>query len=274
MNASTPQRILADRITEHLLVEKRGPFVWLTFNDPARHNAVSYEMWEGVAQALETLHADPEVLGLVFTGAGDKSFVSGANIKQFDDLRTGRAAAEAYELVAERAQLAIFNFPKPTLARIHGYCIGGGLNIALCCDLRVASENSQFSIPAGRLGLGYRLSAIRNLVTAVGPAQALEIFLTASRFNAQDALRRGLLHACVPYAELDSAVAERLTAIEGNAPLTLQAGKFMIRQLQKMSSEVDFGECQRLLMQCFASEDYAEGKRAFAEKRKPVFKGR
>lgn len=270
----TSIRLLQDSITEHLVVEKRGAVAWITFNDPARHNAVSYAMWEGITTALAHLETDSEIRAVVLTGAGEKSFVSGANIKQFDDLRSGREAAQDYEVVAERAQLAIYNFSKPSLARIHGYCIGGGLNIALCCDIRIASAASQFSIPAGRLGLGYRLSALRNLVTVVGAAQALDIFLTGSRFGADEALQRGLVHLVTPREELDDRLGEKLAAIAANAPLTLKAGKFMVRQLQRLPSDIDLEACQTMLMQCFDSEDYEEGKRAFAEKRPPAFQGR
>lgn len=269
----TAERILQDRITEHLIVEKRDGAGWITFNDPARHNAVSYAMWEGIPLALEALAADPRIRVVVLTGAGERAFVSGANISQFDTLRSGEEAVQAYEKVAEAAQLALYDYDKPTVARIKGYCIGGGLNIALCCDLRLASEDSSFAIPAGKLGLGYRMTAIRNLVHAAGPAGALEIFLTAARYTAAEAEKRGLVHKVCAPGSLDAALDEYVAQISANAPLTLRAGKKMIRAMQALGPEVDMDAMTRLVLECFESNDYREGKRAFAEKRTPVFTG-
>lgn len=270
MNA---RRLLEGQITDHLVVEKRGHAGRITFNDPARHNAVSYEMWEAIPKALNAFSEDREIRAVVLTGAGERAFVSGANISQFDTLRSGEQAVQAYEKVAEAAQLALYDYDKPTVARIRGYCIGGGLNIALCCDLRVASDDSSFAIPAGKLGLGYRLTAIRNLFSVVGAANALEIFLTAARYRATEARELGLLHRVVTVADLDTQVQDYLDKIAANAPLTLLAGKKMIRQLQQVGNEVDVQAMTQLVMDCFESNDYREGRKAFAEKRAPVFTG-
>lgn len=267
------QRILQGEITDHIVAEKRGAAGWLTFNDPQRHNAISYAMWEAIPVVLKAFEQDPGIRAVVLQGAGGKAFVSGANISQFDTLRSGEEAVQAYEVVAEAAQLALYNYDKPTLAYIQGYCIGGGLNIALCCDIRLASEGSSFAIPAGKLGLGYRLTAIRNLVTAVGPANALEIFLTAARYTAQEAKDLGLLSKVAPAEELPAALDKMLAQIQANAPLTLRAGKRMIRQMQQLGPEVDVEGMRRLVMECFESNDYREGRKAFAEKRAPVFTG-
>lgn len=267
------QRILQGEITDHIVAEKRGATGWLTFNDPQRHNAVSYAMWEAIPVVLKAFGQDPEIRAVVLQGAGGKAFVSGANISQFDTLRSGEEAVQAYEVVAEAAQLALYDYDKPTLAYIQGYCIGGGLNIALCCDIRLASEGSSFAIPAGKLGLGYRLTAIRNLVTAVGPANALEIFLTAARYTAQEAKDLGLLSKVAPAEELPAVLDKMLSQIQANAPLTLRAGKRMIRQMQQLGPEVDVEGMRRLVMECFESNDYREGRKAFAEKRAPVFTG-
>lgn len=267
------QRILQGEITDHIVAEKRGAVGWLTFNDPQRHNAVSYAMWEAIPVVLKAFGQDPEIRAVVLQGAGGKAFVSGANISQFDTLRSGEEAVQAYEVVAEAAQLALYDYDKPTLAYIQGYCIGGGLNIALCCDIRLASEGSSFAIPAGKLGLGYRLTAIRNLVTAVGPANALEIFLTAARYTAQEAKDLGLLSKVAPAEELPAVLDKMLSQIQANAPLTLRAGKRMIRQMQQLGPEVDVEGMRRLVMECFESNDYREGRKAFAEKRAPVFTG-
>lgn len=268
------QRILTEQICDQLIVEREGSTGWITFNDPARHNAVSYAMWEGIPVALQAFDQDSTIKSVVLTGAGDKAFVSGANISQFESLRTGTDLVEQYEIVAEQAQLALRDFRKPLLARIHGYCIGGGLNIALCCDLRIASSVSSFSIPAGKLGLGYRFSAIQNLVRATGTANALEIFLTAERYLAERAQQLGLLHAVVPAEELDSRLQRYLDLINANAPLTLQAGKKMINTLADRCQDIDVEVMKSLVMECFDSEDYREGKAAFAQKRPPVFQGK
>lgn len=260
--------------TDSLVVERKGSVGWITFNDPARHNAMSYDMWAGLEPALSAFAHDEEVRVVVLTGAGDKAFVSGANISQFDKLRTATQAVAEYERVAEGAQNALYNFPKPTVARIRGYCIGGGLNLALCCDVRIASADSTFFLPAGKMGLGYRFSAIRNLVTAVGAANALDIFLSARRFDAPEALQNGLVQIVSPLASYDQVVQDYLDKVAANAPLTLRAGKQMIRQFQQLPGNTDLELMRTLMQQCFDSEDYAEGKRAFAEKRAPQFRGR
>ena len=176
--------------------------------------------------------------------------------------------------MAEGAQLAIQNFSKPIIARIDGYCIGGGMNIALCCDIRIASDASTFAIPAARLGLGYRFSAIQNLVRATGMANALDIFITAARYDADTAREKGLIQAACPKAELDEVVKGYLEKINANAPLTVAAGKKMIRSLSDRMVDIDVDAMKTLVLECFASEDYKEGKLAFAEKRQPQFKGR
>lgn len=270
----TRERLFQEQITENLVVEREGKTGWITFNDPAKHNAVSVDMWAGIPLALRAFEEDPEIFSVVLTGAGEKAFVSGANISQFEKMRTGANAVEEYEVVAESAQLAIQNFTKPLIARIDGYCIGGGMNIALCCDIRLASEESVFSIPAARLGLGYRFTAIQNLVRAVGMANALEIFITASKYSATEAKERGLIHTVVPKADLDALVQGYLKKINSNAPLTVAAGKKMIRTLTDRLVDVDMEEMKALVMQCFESEDYKEGKLAFSQKRQPEFKGR
>ena len=270
----TTTRLLQGEITDSLIVEKKGAVGWITFNDPGRHNAMSYDMWVGVPIALNLFEKDDTIRAVVLTGAGDKAFVSGANISQFEKLRTTEDAVAEYERVAENAQNAIYNFLKPVIGRLNGYCIGGGLNIALCCDIRIASDVSTFAIPAGKLGLGYRLTAIRNLVMTVGAPQALDIIISAARFSAAEALTKGLVQYVVPVEELDKTLDAYLSKIAGNAPLTLQAGKKAIREFQRVAPHIDTDGITKLVLGCFASDDYQEGKRAFAEKRAPVFRGK
>ncbi len=244
------------------------------FDNPAKHNALSVEMWEAVPAILARAAADDAVRMVVFSGAGDKAFVSGADISQFEDLRAAREAVKKYERVAEAALQGIHDFAKPTIACIRGYCIGGGVNVAIACDIRIASADSTFAIPATRLGLGYRVSAMKNLVDLVGPGHAKDIFFTGRRLHAAEALAIGLVNRVAERGELPALLAEYVQHIASAAPLTIRAGKRIIAEVLKAPADMDAALCQRLILDCFESEDYAEGRRAFMEKRKPQFKGK
>jgi enoyl-CoA hydratase len=260
--------------TDKLIAEKEGAIGWITFNNPARHNAVSMSMWESVPRVLEAFENDPEVRLVVVKGAGEKAFVSGADISEFKDKRANKEASEAYNAAGEAAHKALQNFTKPTIAMIRGYCIGGGCGVAIDCDLRIASEDSVYAIPAGRLGLGYRYDGIRRLIDLVGPSFATEIFYTARKFNAQEALAMGLINRLLPAAELESYTRDYAAMMADNAPLTLAAVKRCVLERFKDSEERDLKRCQDMVDACFASKDYEEGRTAFMEKRRPVFKGR
>jgi enoyl-CoA hydratase len=259
--------------TERVNTWLDGSTLFIQFNNVPRHNALSVDMWEAVPVLLNQAEHDPRVRLVVFTGAGEKAFVSGADISQFEDMRAAREAVTRYEHMAETALMGIFNFPKPTLACIRGFCIGGGINVAISCDMRIAASDAVFSVPAARLGLGYRYSAMKNLVDLIGPGAAKDLFFTARKINAQEAQSLGLVtRVCAPEA-LPELLAEYTSALAANAPLTIQAAKAITREILKPSPELDLDLCTQLIRGCFDSADYAEGRKAFMEKRKPVFKG-
>ena len=244
---------------------------WLIFNNPERRNAVSLDMWEAIPSVLAEFEADSEVRLVVLAGAGDKAFVSGADISQFEKQRSDAGTVQHYEELAEAAQLKLQTFDKPVLAMIRGYCLGAGLNIANVCDLRIASDDSRFGIPAAKMGLGYRASSMKSLVDTVGAAYAREIMLTGRQFTAAEAKEMGLVHRVTEKNSLEKVVGEYCEMIGANAPLTMRTAKRIIRELLKHDYDAEL--CRKWMKECFDSADYAEGRKAFMEKRKPVFKG-
>ena len=259
-------------MTDRIIARKDGAIGWLVFNNPDRRNAVSLDMWEAIPKVLEDFAADAAIRAIVLTGAGDKAFVSGADISQFEKQRSSAETVAHYDAIGEKAQTALKHCDKPVIAMIRGYCIGGGLNIANLCDLRIASDDARFGIPAAKMGLGYRASSMKHLVDIVGAAYAREIMITARHFSAEEALRMGLVHKVVSVAELEKTTRDYCEMVAANAPLTMRAAKRIIREVS--AANYDAEACTAWVKECFDSEDYREGRRAFMEKRKPVFKGR
>jgi enoyl-CoA hydratase len=266
--------MLDQPMTNKMVAEKDGAVGRIIFNNPARHNAVSLDMWQAVGQIMDDFNADRAIRVIVVTGAGGKAFISGADISEFKERRASEEAAAAYSKISEAARVKLQDTAKPTIAMIRGYCIGGGLATALNCDIRIAAEGSRFGIPAAKLGVGYAYDGIKRLIDVVGPAFAYEIFYTARQFTAAEALQMGLINRLVPDGELEDYVKNYCDMIAANAPLTIRAAKQVIREAVQDESKRDMALCQRVVDECFASADYTEGRTAFMEKRRPVFKGR
>jgi enoyl-CoA hydratase len=260
--------------TVKLIARKENGIGWIVFNNPEKRNALSRDMYLGLASVMESYARDPDVRVVILQGAGDKAFISGADISQFEKNRSTIEGVRESDEISERANKALRECPKPTIAMIRGYCMGGGLSVAIACDLRIASEDSRFGVPAAKLSVGYRYSGVKRLVGLVGPSFTAEIFYTGRQFSAQEAKDMGLVNRVVPVAELEQYVADYAKTLVNNAPLTLAAVKYSLIEIMKDESERDVELCTRAVEACFMSEDYVEGRRAFMEKRKPVFKGK
>lgn len=251
----------------------QGPVATVLFSNPAKMNAMSYDMWRAVPEVFAVLDADPAVRVIVAAGDGDKAFISGADISQFEKLRGTVEAQVEYNKAVEQAYLAPMSCAKPVVARIRGICIGGGLGFAAACDLRICSKDSVFRMPAARLGLGYSPAGVHRFMNVLGAANTVDIFISARKFDAREALRMGFVSQVVAAGALEKTVAGYCAMVAENAPLTVAAAKFAVQQWQKDGKERDLARAAKLVEACFASADHKEGRRAFMEKRKPEFTG-
>ena len=257
-----------------LLIEKRGAVGWIIFNQPAKRNAINGAMWRGIAPAMAQFDADREVRCIAFRGAGTEAFASGADISEFEEIRAQKEAVAEYDGLLDRVLHAIQDSRKPSLAMIHGFCMGGGLEVALACDLRYCGRSGQFGIPAAKLGLAYNVEGHKRLIETVGPARAREIMFLGRRYSADEALAMGLVNGVFEDDALEREVSSMLSQLCGNAPLAIANSKTIIEEYVKSSGEPDPARMAAAIERCAKSADYQEGRRAFMEKRRPAFEGK
>lgn len=263
-----------EKITGQLIIAKNDGVGRIAFDNQDRRNALTYEMWREIPVVMADFAADDAVRVIVLSGRGGKAFSAGADISQFADKRSSEDAVADYEEAVAEATDALAGAKKPLIAKIQGFCIGGGLGVAMCCDLRIAAADSRFAVPAAKLGLGYKMKGLRILVDQVGPAAAKEIFFTGRQFDAAEALQMGLVNRVLPVETLSAYVDDYAATIAANAPLTVLAAKTVVGEILKDPGDRDLDLCRKVVDDCFASDDYKEGRKAFMEKRKPEFKGR
>lgn len=262
-------------MTDKIIVEKDGAIGRLIFNNPDKLNAISLDMWEGMGTAVEQLEADPEVKVIVVTGAGEKAFVAGADVSKYEEERMGENAQEHYAQTGWKSMMALYNTSKTTIAALNGYCYGGGISVAVCCDMRIGSSTLQVAQPALRYGIGYRYKSLRLVVDIVGAAPTKELLLGGMVWDAEDCLRKGFVAKTLPAgAEFEEYVKKTAERIALGAPLTARQCKYSINTIVKDPDQRDLDKNEEMFLACYASDDYKEGIRAFAEKRKPVFTGK
>ena len=260
--------------SDKILTKRNGPLGFIIINNEAKHNAMSLDMWEAIPRAVAELDADHSTRVIIITGAGSKAFVSGADISEFDTVRKDTPSASHYDDINAECYRAVRNASKPTIAQIKGFCMGGGLGLAAACDLRLSNETGKFGIPAAKLGIGYPTKAIADIVEIVGPANAKEMYLTAKVYTAADAQKLGLLHAVFSNDSFDEEALAYCQTVASLAPLSHQYHKAAVNSAIKQTDCLAMDQLQAMACTCLDSQDYKEGRRAFGEKRKPIFEGK
>ncbi len=263
-----------DSVENKVISEKENGIGWLIFNNPARRNAISVDMSERAGKILEDYATDPTVRVIVLRGAGDKAFISGGDISKFEKMRATPESLARFEEIKSNTRKLLRIIDKPTIAMIHGYCLGGGLAYALNCDIRLCSEDSRFGIPAAKLSIGYGAGGIRQLMDLVGPSAAKEVLYTARQYTAAEALQMGLVNRVLPKDELENYTREYAQIIADNAPLAIQNAKTAVNELLKDPADRDMALVARRATAATSSQDHIEGRNAFLQKRKPVFTGK
>jgi enoyl-CoA hydratase/carnithine racemase len=254
--------------------ETTGAIGWLIWNNPDKLNALSPGMSEDALTVIETYEADPAIKVVIMRGVGRKAFISGGDIKSFDKTRADAEAARRAREVPAQLRLKMLNLEKPLIAMIYGYCLGGGLGMALNADLRFASSDAQFSVPAAVRGIAYAPEGLKSLVDLVGPSIAKDIMFSARRLKADEALRIGLINRVVDADELEAVTVAYAETLAANAPLSIRASKYFINQLGLERAERNEPRMDAMQREAENSEDFKEATRSFVEKRKPVFQGR
>ncbi len=258
---------------DQLLVTHKQHITRIQFNNPKRHNAMTLGMWESLGQQMQALERTKDTRVVVLSGSGEQAFVAGSDISQFAEQRSNPESIERYNRISSGAEFAVYQCPLPTIASVRGFCLGGGLGLAISCDIRICSEDASFAIPAGKLGLGYGYKGVEKLVDRIGPGAAAELFYTGRRFNADEALSMGLVNQVVAVGELDDTVEQMASRIASQAPLSLQAFKQALLSYRERPGTQNLDKVEAAVAACWTSADYQEGYSAFLEKRRPHFKG-
>jgi enoyl-CoA hydratase/carnithine racemase len=257
-----------------LLASVEGAVATVTLNAPERRNCVDLACWQAIPAVFQVLDQDNDVRIVILRGAGDEAFCAGADIAEFETLRSTAVGSRAYETSNVAAFNAVAACGKPVIAMVQGFCFGAGVGLAAACDMRIAADDAQVAVPAARLGVGYPPTAMRMLVALMGPQPVKQLFFTGSKLTAVEAHAAGLFDSVVPKNALGTEVARLASQICAGAPMTIAAAKQAIDAAAGLSHAKQADELQALADACFASEDYAEGRKAFHEKRTPVFRGR